>query len=472
MTIFKHWRWILLGAVLFWMEAGLRGQEKVDLLGYRLAYHWDSAVYGGFNDIWGWTDSNGREYAIMGSWDATFFFDITNPDSVRLVQVEHGWYNRCIHRDYKTYQHYCYGVADEGNSSLQVFDLSYLPDSVHKVYDSDAICYRSHNVFIDTARGMLYLAAASYRENGQRRVSGVSVVSLDTPAHPRLIKHHPPSTFGGGRSHDVFAYQDTVLLSLEWIGLAMYDFQRPDSPVRISSISSYPGKGYNHSSWAAPQRDVLVFADETHGSPLKVYDYSNPQLPVLKSTFGSAYSSGSIPHNPIIAHDSIVWISYYHEGVVAYNIADPNNPQKVFQYDTYPDNDNTIGGVSYQGYEGCWGVYPLFPSGAVVASDMTYGLFVFVPEIDTTTSVVSPSPASLMTLNVQPNPAVAQVRIAFPDDVPMPRRPLVIYDARGRIVHREGPAAQREVTVAVDRWVPGIYLIRWGSAVATFQKVE
>ncbi len=475
MNAWKHGKSIFLVTIILLAAARLSGQEKLDLLGYRLAYHWDSTLpynytFGPakFNEVWGWTDTNGREYAILGSLGATFFFDITNPDSVRLVDIEQGRFNDCIHRDFKTYRHYCYGVADEGNSSLQIFDLSYLPDSVHKVYDSNAICRRSHNIFIDTSSGLLYFAIPKYSGGW----ASVAVASLDTPQRPRLIKYHSSAVFGGGRAHDIFVYRDTAFLSLEGKGLGVYDFRQPDSPVQIATISSYPGKGYNHSSWTSPRRRLLVFADETHGTPLKLYDYSNPQAPVLRSTFGMNDSLGSIPHNPFVVDDTLVWVSYYYDGVVAFDISDPNHPRVVFHYDTYPDNDTGAGGTTYPiNYEGCWGVYPFFPSGTVVASDRKYGLFVFVPDTALITGM-RPSQAGLLSLDVHPNPAAEQVRIAFPSDRPLPRRPLVIYDAQGRTLYEEKPAARHEVTVSVAHWPPGRYLVRWGKGVAVFQKAR
>jgi len=30
------------------------------------------------NDIWGWVDSQGREYAIIGTYDRTVFVDVTD----------------------------------------------------------------------------------------------------------------------------------------------------------------------------------------------------------------------------------------------------------------------------------------------------------------------------------------------------------------------------------------------------------
>ena len=46
----------------------------------------------------------------------------------------------------------------------------------------------------------------------------------------------------------------------------------------------------------------------------------------------------------------------------------PYNIIKVASYDTYPGQ--TIG------FDGCWGVYPFLPSGTILASDITKGLFV------------------------------------------------------------------------------------------------
>ena len=40
-------------------------------------------------------------------------------------------------------------------------DLSYLPDSVHLVYDSDSLITRAHNIFIDTAKAKMYACAVA-----------------------------------------------------------------------------------------------------------------------------------------------------------------------------------------------------------------------------------------------------------------------------------------------------------------------
>jgi hypothetical protein len=51
------------------------------------------------------------------------------------------------------------------------------------------------------------------------------------------------------------------------------------------------------------------------------------------------------------------------------DISDPFNPVKVGEYDTYAAPTPT--------YNGAWGCYPFFPSGNVVISDMSTGLYIF-----------------------------------------------------------------------------------------------
>ena len=157
-----------------------------------------------YNDCWGWTDSTGREFAIFGSMGFTYFVNISNPSNPVVCDSAAGTYNGCIHRDFKTYGKYCYGVADEGSSSLQIFDMSYLPDSVHKVYDSNNFFTRCHNIWIDTIAGRLY-AVGTNTQN-----SGIIVLNVAAnPANPPLIS----SINLGHYTHDIYVRHDTAWCS-------------------------------------------------------------------------------------------------------------------------------------------------------------------------------------------------------------------------------------------------------------------
>lgn len=323
-----------------------------------------------FNDCWGWTSPEGREFAIMGSIDSIYFIDISEPQNPKLCDVQAGGDTSCIHRDFKTYQHYCYAVADQNNSSLQVFDLQYLPDSVSKVYDSNEQTRRAHNIFMQN--GLLYVASNTH---AKWPFIPMSVLSLENPEEPKAIQHFQSPIVDDeplfSHVHDVFVKDGIAYCSMGNDGLFIYDNTNTRNPVLRGIIDNYPNQGYNHSSWVNEEGNLLVFADENHGKLLKLYALDNGS-PSYITTFGVKAEYGSVAHNPYLLGERC-FVSYYHEGLQVFDVSNPQKVERVGYYDTYPDNPDTV----YKGYEGCWGTYPFFPSGHIIASDMRHGLFVF-----------------------------------------------------------------------------------------------
>ena len=58
-----------------------------------------------------------------------------------------------------------------------------------------------------------------------------------------------------------------------------------------------------------------------------------------------------IPHNSHFINDYIV-TSYYRDGVTVHDVANKGNMVEVGNFDTSPS-------FSGDGFNGCWGVYPL-----------------------------------------------------------------------------------------------------------------
>ncbi|WP_421948475.1 choice-of-anchor B family protein [Phaeodactylibacter xiamenensis] len=322
-----------------------------------------------YNDIWGYTAPDGREYAILGNVGTTVFFDITSPEAIVEVGRFPGQLNS-IWRDYKTYGAYAYMCADQGSEGLTIFDLSQLPDTVIQVSQSTEFFTRAHNIFIDEANGRLYVAGGNNPSNG------VTILDLtQNPAAPTLLGN--PVLPAGGYIHDIFVRDNIAFCSHGTSGFSIYDLSDPTTPVTLGTLSNYPEQGYNHSSWLHGDGDYLVFADETFGRSLKMVDVSDPLemevVDLFKSELLAPQATGSIAHNPFIRGDYAI-ISYYHEGVQVFDISDPLNVTSFAYYDTHPQNTN------YQGYDGCWGVYPFFPSGTIIASDTENGLYVLQPE--------------------------------------------------------------------------------------------
>ncbi len=109
----------------------------------------------GLNDIWGYVDTLGNEYALVGATDGVSIVDVTNP----AVPVEVHWTPglNSIWRDIKTFNKHAY-VTTEANEGLLIIDLSTLPnaagiDTLHWFgpgLSSDSLM-TAHNLFIDSA---------------------------------------------------------------------------------------------------------------------------------------------------------------------------------------------------------------------------------------------------------------------------------------------------------------------------------
>ena len=321
-------------------------------------YNWqDSTLVGSwaydntYNECWGLT-INEREIAIIGSTAGTHFFDVTDPANSSEVAFVAGGYTGggVIHRDYHDFSGYLYIVCDEGSSStLQIVDITNLPNSVNTVYDSNVLFTKSHNIYIDTATAKLYACASN---------SAMDVYSLSIPADPSLIYSYN----GVGHVHDAFVRNDSAYLNCGNDGFKIFDFsnvnQLGDQPVLLGSLTSYPDAGYNHSGWLSDDGTIYAMQDENHGYDVKILDVSDVNNISVISTFNSGVDPNSMAHNGIIKGNDL-YISYYHDGLRVFDISDPYNPIQKWKYDTYSPN-------SHHSYKGAWGVYPFLPSGNVI----------------------------------------------------------------------------------------------------------
>ncbi len=352
-----------------------------------------------WNDLTGWFDPiKNKEYIIAGTTDSIYFFDINDPNEIKLVARQHGASRFARNRDYETYKHYAYCVSDQasGIGALQIFDLQYLPDSVHKVYESNSLGTFTHTIFIDSLSARLYMSMNS-KPGG---FSALDVISISNPENPQFLAElqipKDPNNFNLFNAvHEMFVRNDTVYLSCENAGLFIFNLKDLSNQRLLSIINSYPDRGYNHSSWLDKTGRYLMFTDENLGLDVKIYDLKNFTEPRFLSMFNS--NASAMPHNAFWYGD-FAYVSAYHDGVRVWNIKDPSKPYQVAWYDTHP-----VEPEQYGGFKGCWGIYPYLPSKRIIASDLTAGIFVL--EIDSSLVGETKQNNPLNNLGIFPNPS-------------------------------------------------------------------
>lgn len=133
------------------------------------------------------------------------------------------------------------------------------------------------------------------------------------------------------------------------------------------SRTPYPDLAYAHQCWVSDDRRFLYLNDELDNiNRTLVFDVTNLKHPKLVNEYSSEVSA--IDHN-IYVRGKFIFEAEYTAGLRVFCAKNPVEPQQAGWFDTYPENDESS-------YNGAWSVYPFFPSGIVIVSDINRGLFV------------------------------------------------------------------------------------------------
>lgn len=408
-----------------------------------------------WSDIMGYHDSTkNKEYAILFGNDSFYFFDITNPKTTKLIVKVDGFSKKSINRDVEIYQHYAYCVSERSGSlgGLQILDLQYLPDSVHEVYRSDALTVQAHTVFIEAERKRMYIPQNSTKTG----FSAMDIFSLNNPENPTKLSSLQVPLNGLGEAqfskvHEMYSRNDTAYLSCYENGLYIMDLTKLDSQKVLGVIANYPQRGINHSSWLNDKGNMLMFTDENQGSPIKIFDISDIGNPKQIIYFNS--HPNALPHNAYWKENMAV-VSAYEDGVYVFDITDLNNPKVHAFYDTYPLNADGV----YSGFHGCWGVWPYLPSGNIIASDISEGLFVMKPNYGVGENEIISENSFV---EIYPNPAKKLVNFKIPNL--NENYDLSIMDIKGLIV-KESAINSTNLNLSLEGLNTGFYFFKINNA--------
>jgi len=319
-------------------------------------------------NICGYTQ-NGKEYALLGASKGLIIVDVTNPAAPQQIVQIPGPDN--LWKEIKVYGHYAY-VTSEGGQGLQIVDMSALPSptvSSHFYTGDGAIAgqlNRIHALHIDVKKGFCYLFGG-----GQAVISGATVLDLkNDPYNPTYVGEFDQL----GYVHDGFAENDTLYAAHINSGImSIVDMSDKSNPVVLGTVET-PGK-FTHNTWLLDDHKHILTTDEKFPSFLTAYDVSDPEdIRELDRISTNRTGANSIGHNTHVLNDWAI-TSWYTDG---FNIVDAHRPENLVEVARY---DTWAAPVNLQDpFDGCWGVYPFFPSGTIVTSDIDPGMLnVFTP---------------------------------------------------------------------------------------------
>ena len=317
--------------------AALACDQEEDPKNVTLLAHVNQYSSTGYSDCWGYTASDHREYALLGVKNGTSIIDITdtdNPVEITFIASSHSRW-----KDIKTYQSYAYAVNESGGG-LQIIDLSALPNSATLVATYNGFS-TSHNIFIDEENGILYA------EGG---LSRVRVLTLANPESPVEI-----ATFGV-ECHDIYVQENRAYISEANRGsIGIYDVTNPSAPSFLQRIN-IPLAGIAHNAWLTEDGNHLMSTEETQRKTVKLWDIRDLDNISISDDY---LGPNNLAHNAHIKGNH-AYISHYASGLRIVDISDPNNIVEVGVYNT----------------SDAWGVFPYFPSGKILISDINDGLYV------------------------------------------------------------------------------------------------
>ncbi len=334
-----------------------QAQTNIELLGH---INYQSLHDANLNDVWGYVDELGNEYAIVGTTKGTSIVDVSDPAN----PIEVFWLpgSTSIWRDPSVIGNFAY-VTTEAEDGLTIIDLSPLPSSTvlpTSVYTGPIgnEWQSAHTCFVDE-NGVAYIFGANRGQGG--------VIMLDVQTNP--MAPIELGIFDDWYAHDGFVRNDTMFLAHINDGFfSLVNVADKANPVLIGT--HHTPNNFTHNIWPSQDGNYVFTTDEVSGAYITSYSIQNSTAIEEVDRTQHSPGTGVIPHNTHVKGDFLI-TSYYSDGITIHDITNPESIILVGDYDTYPTQTS--------GFDGCWGVYPFLPSGTIIAADITEGLYLLNP---------------------------------------------------------------------------------------------
>ncbi len=331
-----------------------------------------------YNDIWGYTDSNGNEYALIGAWNGTHIIDINSSAPFEVTFIPG---SASTHRDIKTYEDYIY-IGTEANlpdpelleenvtytqpQGIQVVDIS---DPTNPVLVNEwGGVVQSHNIMEED--GFLYVIGSTsyYSVDGTEESWGLDdliILDLSDPANPVKI-----GGWSGVYIHDVCIFDDVLYgCGIETDDMWAIDISDKTNPQAITSWDGIPSA---HACWVSDDGNTLFTASETVGGHIMSWDVTDLTNINLLDEWMPPGAEMWSAHNIFIKNERL-YISYYVYGLQILDVSDPSNMYRLGYFDSLDEIGLNLDTEDV--YSSAWGTYPYFNSEKIIISDMSRGLF-------------------------------------------------------------------------------------------------
>ncbi len=342
--------------------------------------------------IWGWTDAETRhEYALIALRSRVSFVDVTDAKHPRFVGDLLGRALGVSNREVNVYGDFAFIVADAGGANgMQVFDLTQLREArqagdepVRFAESAELLSstiQRVHNLNVNAETGFAYAVGGNGCDGGLR------MIDVHDPFNPQeagcwsdpehayihdlqcVVYRGPDRRF---TRHEIcFASAEDALL--------IVDVTDKRAPQKISR-TTYPGAAYTHQGWLTGNQKYFLMDDEldewSDQGHTRTYLWNLAKLTAPRQFATYRAATEATDHNQYV-RGNFVYQSNYRAGLRILDISKiaAGKLREVAYFDIVPDSDEA-------GFEGAWGNYPFFPSGTVVVSGISQGLYILKPRL-------------------------------------------------------------------------------------------
>lgn len=304
-------------------------------------------------NIWGYVDSLGNEYALLGVQTGTAIINVTNPDDIFQVAFIPNPDN--LWKEIKTWDKYAY-VTTEGGGGLQIIDLSNLPGT-NLPYTTwqPVVPGQSSNCTVNTIHALHIDAGKVYLYGSNCANGGVVIGDLSNPMQPTYL-----GRYNEFYVHDGIVRNDTIYAAQILAGNARILNASDPQNITVMGQVTTP-TAFTHNTWLSDDSKYMFTTDENQNSFLAAYDIQDLENITLLDRINSTNGSGVIVHNTYY-HNGYAVTSWYKDGFTIVDASRPHNLVTVGRYDTYRGSGS--------GFNGAWGVYPYLPSGNILVSNM------------------------------------------------------------------------------------------------------